>query len=874
MLGEEAKFYSLLPADTFSLLREEKLALFLDIDNTILHAIVTYDIPYTLFTNSATKDMFVFQMEAPKQEQESLRLNHVRPGWSGHASPQQPSPLSASVKVMSGVRGEALPCALDHSCDSVRDSPPLGMCASVSEAEGSGSESSSSSGDSETPLAAVAMSGSVGVGGKGVFASGSASRSGSLDFASSSDTSSNTSNGSTRRWLNELSGAGNEARSRTPSVDVLDEAETKDFDGKPLYCLVKPRPGILSFLRSARHFFRIYICTFGSLEYATEIRNRLNSLVARGDKDPLPPAIEPQIISRESLRRVFVAAEASPEFTRAKHDQHSSSENSTDEGEISSQSSGKDSSSTASSSEASTPSPHATHPHQAVTDNVAAAEDMSTTRSSSPHQDTLRRHLLHQSSSNIQKNRPHNPQVIVVEEGGSGSSITSTNKRGTILQAVPEETSPLSSSSSTPRVDVTLVSDESDAKEVTSHAGEDSEVKPSAAPTATHSVLSDPASLQLLEEHHHHHLDHHHHHHQHHHGHHERHFSEASDSSILSAHEKLMSEYSKLTQTLQKSLRMILGSLNADIDERMCVCLDDRLDVWAPEDVDNHVLKIHPYSFFFSHPIYELQAAEHGLHRQQLVAAPPKLNLVLSSLNDQALKASWLTLSNIHRKFFYRLNLLKSPSLTSPLSSSTALSAISPPPSYDGSRDVPEAESATPATHANAVSAGVGAVGGNLHWTSTSTSASSSTSLTVPGGLTPSNTRAISENGRVPRREQARFDVLPPELLPSTNAFLLAHRLPVLKGVIIAHQGRLVRDILKLATYFGAEVLEEMGASVTHFLVSSTDPETCQNIRKRMKNDKAFAAQVTVVTCSWITDCARDGRKISETPYLLTARIK
>jgi hypothetical protein len=377
---------------------------------------------------------------------------------------------------------------------------------------------------------------------------------------------------------------------------------------------VKPRPGTISFLRSARHFFKIFICTFGSLEYATEIRNRLNAIVAKGDKEHLPPAIEPQIIAREAHRRVL------PDFEEQVED------------------------------------------HQLV------------------------------------------------------------------------------------------------------------------------------------------------------------------DSSLPIS----------VAQTLRKSLKTIVKSLNMDIDERMCVCLDDRLDVWSPEDAEKSVLKIHPYSFFFSHPIYELQAAEHGLHRH--AAPPPKLNLDLSSLNDDALRAAWMTLSTIHRKFFYRLN---SHRATSPGSS--------PDESRAGHSD--SKDSSRPEVAAT----------GNT---------------TAPVAATQaSKTGNPQNNATGSSKSPPKFDVLPPAFLPSTHGYIASYRLPVLRGVVIAHQGRLVRDILLLASYFGAEVLDSFNDRATHFLVSSTDPNTCKEVRQRMKTDESFNKRVIVVTCSWITDCARDGCKVSESAYLLSNRF-
>jgi hypothetical protein len=109
--------------------------------------------------------------------------------------------------------------------------------------------------------------------------------------------------------------------------------------------------------------------------------------------------------------------------------------------------------------------------------------------------------------------------------------------------------------------------------------------------------------------------------------------------------------------------------------------------------------------------------------------------------------------------------------------------------------------------------------------------------------------------------------------LPSTDKLISFHRMPVLRGVIIAHEGKLVRDILTLASYFGATILSSYEDQATHFLVSSTDPDTCRAVRKRQQSDPTFNKNIIVVTCSWITDCARDGTKVNEEPYLLSKRF-
>lgn len=669
-------YLSEISSASVALLKAEKLALFLDIDNTILHAIVTYDIPYTLFTNSATKDMFVFQMETPEPflpTRDTSPPRRYPQGRSPHRHHSHPRPNNKSHFV-GGQLG--LPSRLEHSSDSVPKPSTHALPSANSDAEHSKLDDSSSSNDSDSGLTLIGSA----------KTSNTHSRSGSTEyhFETSSNSSNSSRNGSLR--LNDVSRAPNN-RSRTPNIESFDDNEPRDFDGKPLYCLVKPRPGIISFLRSARPFFRIYICTFGSLEYASEIRTRLNALVAKGDKTPMPPALEPQIIAREAHRTTFP--------------------------------------------------PHS-GPTSPINEEVTCKNEflcpLSPPATPSPHQ--------------------------------SDSSAVSTS----------------SSYSQSESVDYNVISN--------------------------HLTPSQPKPL---------------------------------------------------AQTLRKSLKTILASLGMDIDERLCVCLDDRLDVWTEEDMERNVLKIHPYSFFFSHPIYELQAAEHGLHRH-LVAAPPKLNLDLSSLNDDALRASWITLSNIHRKFFHRLNALRSKASGVPNGS---INSTAPQQSSSMSIDR-QIVSAPP---------GVGQTDSSTHENGDH-HPQKPIVASEPNGIDASSANGVVVPAPQRATMASQFEILPSALLPSVQPYITSFRLPVLRGVIIAHQGKLVRDILLLATYFGAQVLDSFNSAATHFLVSSIDEETCKDVRRRMQNDEVFNKQVFVVTCSWITDCARDRRHVPEAPYLLSSRRK
>lgn len=703
--GAAADFLGDLSPATAALLKDEKLALFLDIDNTILHAIVSYDIPYTLFTNSATKDMFVFQMETPKPELPPRR--DTTP--SRRHPPDSPSESDNLVFNLDAIKSppkthqfagvHGLPSRLEHSSDILRNSQSSAISASCSDTEALLIEESSSSDDSDNNQSII--------GNARIFHMDN-SRSGSAELGS--DTASNSSSTSRKGSyrLGDLT-RNNQARSRTPNVEIFDESEAQDFVGKPLYCLVKPRPGIISFLRSARNFFRIYVCTFGSLEYASEIRTRLNALVAKGDKTPQPPALESQIIAREAHRRI-----------------------------------------------------------------VAGVADV---------------------------------------QACAGSETEGLSSRQELCSISPPATP-------SPR--------------------------PYSASTNEASVINGDPPVTVVQP--------------------------------ADAGTDAQAQQPPLAQTLRKSLKTILSSLKMDIDERLCVCLDDRLDVWAPEDVERNVLKIHPYSFFFSHPIYELQAAEHGLHRH-FFAAPPKLNLDLTSLNDDALRASWMTLSTIHRKFFARLNSFRTPNART--GQDTAPSTISALHAQTVLQ--PSAVNLAAAENSNAAqNAGSGASPSTIP---TDTSASTTTdnpvpipSIVIPTPATASApvsasapTAVVTSNGT---RTVPQFDVLPRAFLPSVQAYLASFRLPILRGVILAHQGKLVRDILHLASYFGATILESFDNTATHFLVSSIDSDTCRQVRERMKNDQAFNQQVQVVTCSWITDCARDCRRIPETPYILSSRYQ
>lgn len=424
------QIYSNLGVDTLKLLQEEKLALFLDIDNTIIHGIITEDIPYHLLSNSRNKDMFLFEIKFPKAEGE--------------------------------FREKEVPKKLEFINQQKDDFSKFEEAIIKSE------EKINSSQKSETPTTFPTL-----------------------------------------------------------KFDKYLPIPHQNSEQKPLYCFVKPRPGIIPFLRSARTFFKIYICTFGSLDYASEIRDRLNIMVSKEDKTDVPLAIESLIISRE----------------------------------------------------------------------------------------------IHREKNSL---------------------------------------------------------------------------------------------------------------------------------------------------SLTKDIKNILRNMEVDFDERFCISIDDRIDVWSEWDVNHTLLKIHPYTFFFTHPIYEMQPAELGLHSN---FSTPKLNLDQSSFTDDCLKKTWTILSKIHRSFYRKFTQLK-------------------------------------------------------------------------------NSSKIIDN----------------ELIPSISDYIKDFRCSVLKDIVIMPFGNIPQGRISLAKYFGAKIVKEYGPEVTHILLSSIDPESCRLAREKKQNSFMVAI---IITSSWISDCAKNFKKMPEEPYLI-----
>ena len=109
---------------------------------------------------------------------------------------------------------------------------------------------------------------------------------------------------------------------------------------------------------------------------------------------------------------------------------------------------------------------------------------------------------------------------------------------------------------------------------------------------------------------------------------------------------------------------------------------------------------------------------------------------------------------------------------------------------------------------------------------------------------------------------------LPPSDLPCVGTWLSRFRLSVLQNVTLAHLGKLIPGILELAIHYGAVVVDSPDApGVTHLVVTSSDLPTCRSVRAAQKLGQF--TNIHVITCSWIVDCARDGVKVSERPYLL-----
>jgi hypothetical protein len=67
-----------------------------------------------------------------------------------------------------------------------------------------------------------------------------------------------------------------------------------DVDGSPVFCLLKLRPWLIPFLKNASELYDIYICTFGTYQYAQEVRSKLVSLTSH-------ETIKAQLISRENF---------------------------------------------------------------------------------------------------------------------------------------------------------------------------------------------------------------------------------------------------------------------------------------------------------------------------------------------------------------------------------------------------------------------------------------------------------------------------------------------------------------------------------------------------------------------------------------------
>lgn len=832
MADKKEDFWQEMSSDSRRLLQEEKLALFLDIDNTILHAIITYDVPYALWSSKATKDMFVFQMEEEKAPLSPSPLRDSRYNALvdlDPASPHHPFNLSFLPKEYQlpqrlDSSGNSLPPASHKSAPpAVHPSPNSSQSHSTSSslnhvvqstdrtgysvvlpAIASGDDStedslrfSSSSDDSEALLAGSkppspsllptaadsrpqdtrrTMHHSQEIDFKSDQSSTTSSRAGSmtwtepslsspasvstleahmggcagtshpmneLDFAASAplesgqsshllaptDDSSASSDTSSPLYARESPATRQAAiasarqarrRSETPTIESADdlsvqveqaEEAEKRYTAKPLFCLVKPRPGLVSFLRSARKFFRIYICTFGSLDYATEIRNRVNAMVSKGDKEPQPPALEAQIIARDAHRLSF-----SP-----------------------------------------------------------SSPSSSVYLSSSPDSTSA---TLHTATSTPPTRPSPDPATPLTSDNDSSEGKESI------------------------RVDTTSESQGSQAEQGRPIGAESQ----TASTTVVPSTPPPPPSSSCM--------------------------------------------------TLKKSLKVILEHVGQAIDERMCVCVDDRLDVWTEEDVLRNVLKIHPYAFFFSHPIYELQAAEHGLHSSSTIVSPPKLNLDLSSLQDDALRLAWTALSSLHHRFFHRLNayrthttILRNPDLPS-------MQALIAAQRLNTLKGVSVVHQGRLVRDILALARYFGAsVLGPLphpthHYLTNHDQPSSSLSAPATGQAASSKSPTGTSSGStssLPSPDPSTSD---------TSQHLPHHSLPAQPP----------RDSL-VQTY------QPIDARATHLLVSSSDPHTCKAVLRRMSSDPAFPKHLIVLTCSWITDCARDGTKIPEEPYLLTKRF-
>lgn len=107
--------------------------------------------------------------------------------------------------------------------------------------------------------------------------------------------------------------------------------------------------------------------------------------------------------------------------------------------------------------------------------------------------------------------------------------------------------------------------------------------------------------------------------------------------------------------TYQKNLRDIL-SKNQDLsfNENVIVVVDDRFDIWYSKDAEYNLVRIHPYSFFFQQPIYEFEAAQHGLNNTKPLAIQ-SLNLDINDREDKCLMKIYRIILEIHKKYFAEL---------------------------------------------------------------------------------------------------------------------------------------------------------------------------------------------------------------------------
>lgn len=107
----------------------------------------------------------------------------------------------------------------------------------------------------------------------------------------------------------------------------------------------------------------------------------------------------------------------------------------------------------------------------------------------------------------------------------------------------------------------------------------------------------------------------------------------------------------------KKNIRDILSkNQELSFNENVIVIVDDRFDIWCSKDAEYNLVRIHPYSFFFQQPIYEYEAAQHGLNSKNTKPlVVQSLNLDINDREDKCLMKTYKIILDIHKKYFSEL---------------------------------------------------------------------------------------------------------------------------------------------------------------------------------------------------------------------------